>query len=80
MKDHQITISIPQQLLAWIQKCQAFLQWAEEKPITETQSLESLIIEQLEGHCECIEADIVTDAEGGFLADKIWLSPSADCN
>lgn len=68
-----ITIKIPSPLLQRLYRCEDFISWTHGKPAGTRRPLEEIILEELEGHCESVEEDIVTDEEGFFIADRLDL-------
>jgi hypothetical protein len=71
-----INLTIPEPLLARFTKCQEFRCWAGGQDRAQAESLERVLIELLEENCECIEADMMTDDAGNFLADRLWIFDS----
>ena len=67
------TITIPKSLLDRLRRCQEFQCWASGQELVNADSLNKHLIKQLEEYCKCIEADMVTDDEGRFLADRLWI-------
>ena len=78
-----ITLEIPDPLLQRLYRSEDFIAWSHGKPAGTRRPIEELILGELEGYCEAVEADIVTDDEGFFIADKLHLwtelmKPEAD--
>jgi hypothetical protein len=76
-----ITIEIPSPLLQRLNRCEDFLSWTREEPAGTRRTLDTIIIQELETHCESVESDMITDESGAFIGDRLdkWAGviPSA---
>jgi hypothetical protein len=76
------TITLPPQLITRIRRCHDFEIWSANSSADawkycedpeEPLDVQGLVLSLLKKHCSCIEADMVSDNEGSFIADRIWM-------